>query len=139
MLFYYLKRIEIYIVFKMKNVNIRMSYDTSLDIEKIVEDKVNSLTQNSMVYQETEIYGVGDLPLTYKRGWSFRANADFSIDNYYADEREDKSYYVEKGDLIIANKTATVDTFQPLDWDVYQGNIEEPVDDKYTDIIDGNF
>lgn len=123
-----------------KNVNIRMSYDTSIDIEKIVENKVNELTENSMIYKTETINGTEDLPMSYSRGWSYRAAQDFVIHNYYENkEGEDKDYYVEKGDLIIANKTATVLEFQPMDWDVYQGNIEEPVDDKYTDIIDGNF
>lgn len=123
-----------------KNVNIRMSYDTSIDIEKLVENKVNELTENSMIYKTETINGTEDLPMSYSRGWSFRAAQDFVIPDYYENkEGDDKNYYVEKGDLIIANKTATVQTFQPMDWDVYQGNIEEPVDDKYTDIIDGNF
>ena len=124
-----------------KNVNIRMSYDTSIDIEKIVENKVNELTENGMVYKDVVVNGVEDFPYQYKRGWSYRASQDFIIPDYYeGKEGDERNYYVEKGDLIIANTTVTQDTkFNPLHWDVYQGNIEEPVDDKYTDIIDGNF
>lgn len=121
-----------------KNVNIRMSYDTSADIESIVEKKVGELTENSMVYKDNTINGIMDLPLKYNRGWSYRAAKDFEIENYYADG---SSYLVERGDLIIANTTVKEEqaAFEPLHWDVYQANIEEPADDKYTDIIDGNF
>lgn len=121
-----------------KNVNIRMSYDTSADIERIVEEKVGELTKNSMVYKETPINRIEDLPLKYNRGWSFRATDNFTIEGYYADGT---GYVVEQGDLIIANTTVkeAVNEFNPLHWDVYQANIEEPADDKYTDIIDGNF
>lgn len=121
-----------------KVVNIRMSYDTSVDIEKIVENKVNELTINGMVYKEQTITGTFDLPLKYKRGWSYRAGGSFEIPGYYADG---SSYLVERGDLLIANITVTeeLSAFDPMHWDVYQGNIEDPVDDKYTDIIDGNF
>ena len=119
-----------------KIVNIRMSYDTTADIESIVEKKVGELTKDSMVYKEDTINRVEDLPLSYKRGYSFRASDTFKIDEYYADG---SAYVVERGDLIIANTSATVNAFEPLHWDVYQANIEEPIDTKYNDIIDGNF
>lgn len=119
-----------------KVVNIRMSYDTTADIESIVEKKVSELTKDSMVYKSDTINSVADLPLKYNRGYSFRASEPFEISGYYADN---SSYMVERGDLIIANTTAEVNAFEPLHWDVYQANIEEPIDAKYTDIIDGNF
>lgn len=120
----------------MKNINIRMSYDTTADIAKIVEDTVEKLYSGSMIYKEPAIHGVEDLPLTYRRGWAYRAAAAFEIEGYHADG---SSYFVEIGDLLVANNSVTRNAFEPLDWDVYQGNIEVAVDDKYTDIIDGNF
>ena len=121
-----------------KNVNIRMSYDTSADIESIVEKKVSELTEGSMVYKENVINGIEDLPLKYNRGWSYRAAQEFEIEDYYADG---SAYSVERGDLIVANTTVKepLSVFDPMHWDVYQANIEQPIDEKYSNIIDGNF
>lgn len=127
----------------MKNINIRMSYDTSADIEKLVESTVQNLYIGSMIYKKNpndeagNVYTVDDLPLTYKRGWIYRVGGHLEIENYYPDG---SSCVLGEGDLIIANiDRDAVESFTPGDWHIIQGNIEEPIDDKYIEIINGNF